>query len=82
MMKYLLLITIFISNCTFAQSDKSILKSIKKSVYFLADDKLEGRRTGTVGESIAFHFIAESFNSIGLERIFPLSLNLLNYCLT
>ena len=75
MMKYLLLITIFISNYTFAQSDKSILKSIKKSVYFLADDKLEGRRTGTIGESIAFHFIAESFNSIGLERIFPFSLN-------
>lgn len=75
MMKYLLLITIFISNYTFAQSDKSILKSIKKSVYFLADDKLEGRRTGTIGESIAFHFIAESFNNIGLERIFPFSLN-------
>ena len=75
MMKYLLLITIFICNYTFAQSDKSILKSIKKSVYFLADDKLEGRRTGTAGESKAAHFIGESFNNIGLEPLFPFSLN-------
>jgi len=69
-MKYLLLITIFICNGAFAQSDKSILKSVKKSVYFLADDKLEGRRTGTAGESIAAHFIGKSFIDIGLEPIF------------
>ena len=53
-----------------AQSDKSILKSVKKSVYFLADDKLEGRRTGTAGESIAAHFIGKSFIDIGLEPVF------------
>ena len=79
MMKYLLLITIFIFNGSFAQSDKSILKSIKKSVYFLADDKLEGRRTGTVGESIAGHFIAKSFNDIGLDPLFNSSTDYTNH---
>jgi hypothetical protein len=74
-MKYLLFIAVFICNLAVAQSDKSILKSVKKSVYFLADDKLEGRRTGTAGESIAGHFIAKSFNDIGLEPLFPFSLN-------
>ena len=70
MMKYLLLISVFICNLAVAQSDKSILKSVKKSVYFLADDKLEGRRTGTSGESIAAHFIGKSFIDIGLEPVF------------
>ena len=78
-MKYFLLITIFYCNCTFAQSDKSILKSIKKSIYFLADDKLEGRRTGTIGESIAGHFIAKSFNDIGLDPLFNSSTDYTNH---
>jgi len=69
-MKHLLFIAVFICNLAVAQSDKSILKSVKKSVYFLADDKLEGRRTGTAGESIAAHFIGKSFIDIGLEPIF------------
>jgi hypothetical protein len=69
-MKQLLFISVFICNLAVAQSDKSILKSVKKSVYFLADDKLEGRRTGTAGESIAGHFIGKSFIDIGLEPVF------------
>ena len=70
MMKYLLFISVFICNLAVAQSDKSILKSVKKSVYFLADDKLEGRRTGTAGESKAAHFIGKLFIDIGLEPVF------------
>jgi hypothetical protein len=69
-MKQLLFISVFICNLAVAQSDKTILKSVKKSVYFLADDKLEGRRTGTAGESKAAHFIWKSFIDIGLEPIF------------
>ena len=40
---------------------------IKEDVVFLADDKLEGRGTGTEGEKIAADYIAERFESIGLE---------------
>jgi len=74
-MKHLLFIAVFICNLAVAQSDKSILKSVKKSVYFLANDKLEGRRTGTAGEKEAAKFIMESFIDIGLKPLFPFSLN-------
>ncbi len=74
-MKHLLFISVFICNLAVAQSDKSILKSVKKSVYFLADDKLEGRRTGTAGEKEAMLFITKSFVDIGLEPLFLFNSN-------
>ena len=40
---------------------------IQKDVVFLADDKLEGRGTGTEGEKIAAEYIAKRFKEIGLE---------------
>lgn len=40
---------------------------IIEDVSFLADDKLEGRGTGTEGEKKAAEYIAERFKSIGLE---------------
>ena len=40
---------------------------IKEDVTFLADDKLEGRGTGTEGERIAADYIAKRFKSLGLE---------------
>lgn len=39
---------------------------IKEDVVFLADDKLEGRQTGTKGEVEASKYIVERFKSIGL----------------
>ena len=40
---------------------------IKEDVSYLADDKLEGRGTGTEGEKKAAEYIANRFKSIGLE---------------
>lgn len=40
---------------------------IKEDVYFLADDKLEGRQTGTEGEKKASEYIVKRFKEIGLE---------------
>lgn len=40
---------------------------IKEDVMFLADDKLEGRETGTKGELEAAAYIAKRFKEIGLE---------------
>jgi hypothetical protein len=40
---------------------------IKEDVSFLADDKLEGRQTGTVGEKKASEYIAGRFSNLGLE---------------
>ena len=40
---------------------------IKEDVTFLADDKLEGRDTGTEGEKVAADYIAKRFEDLGLE---------------
>ncbi|TJY34818.1 M28 family peptidase [Pontimicrobium aquaticum] len=40
---------------------------IKEDVTFLADDKLEGRSTGTDGERAAADYIAKRFKDLGLE---------------
>ena len=40
---------------------------IKEDVTFLADDKLEGRGTGTEGEKAAADYIAKRFEDLGLE---------------
>lgn len=40
---------------------------IKEDVTFLADDKLEGRGTGTAGEKAAADYIAKRFEDMGLE---------------
>ena len=40
---------------------------LKDHVYFLADDKLEGRATGSAAEKLASDYIANQFASIGLK---------------
>ena len=40
---------------------------IKEDVAFLADDKLEGRQTGTRGEALAAEYLVERFETIGLQ---------------
>jgi Zn-dependent M28 family amino/carboxypeptidase len=41
--------------------------NIEKDVQFLADDKLEGRSTGTAGEKMAADYIIKRFKEIGIE---------------
>lgn len=40
---------------------------IKEDVVFLADDKLEGRQTGTQGEVMASDYLTKRFTAIGLQ---------------
>jgi aminopeptidase YwaD len=42
------------------------LNNLKAHIGYLADDKLEGRRTGTPGEVLAMNYITEEFKKIGL----------------
>ena len=42
---------------------------IQEDVAFLADDKLEGRGTGTEGERLASEYIANRFKKLGIEPI-------------
>jgi len=54
--------------------------NLRAHIEFLADDKLEGRRTGTAGEERAMQYIIKQFKEIGLQpkgteyypQIFPL----------
>jgi hypothetical protein len=46
--------------------DNRLADSLRVHIGFLADDKLEGRRTGTAGEAKAAAYIQEQFLRIGL----------------
>ena len=65
-MKYILIILLLSAQFAYAQSDKKIIKGLKESVNYLADDKLEGRRTGSAGEKLAYEYISKKFKKIGL----------------
>ena len=69
-MKNFLLLLLLISSHSFAQklkkADKAIINDLKTTVTYLADDKLEGRRTGTPGEKLAYEFLEKEITSIGL----------------
>lgn len=48
------------------KQDKELVANLQKHIAFLADDKLEGRRTGSPGEASAASYISNQFKSIGL----------------
>ncbi|MFD1062637.1 M28 family peptidase [Winogradskyella litorisediminis] len=60
----LLFIVLFLFACK--NEPKQAENKIKDDVTFLADDKLEGRQTGTPGEKAASDYISERFKDIGL----------------
>lgn len=65
-MKKVSLLVLFITlwGC---KKEYQIENKIQEDVMFLADDKLEGRQTGTEGEKLAADYIAQRFEQIGLE---------------
>lgn len=66
----LILFFLLLSSVSVAQkltrSDKEMMKYLKINLSFLASDNLEGRRAGTIGESLAADFISKKFKEIGL----------------
>ncbi len=69
-LKYFLVALLIISSHSFGQklkkSDKVILENLKTTISFLASDQLEGRRTGTQGEKLAYQYLSDQFASINL----------------
>ena len=49
------------------KADKETLSHLKAHIQYLANDKLEGRRTGTAGELLAMQYIANQFLQTGLQ---------------
>jgi aminopeptidase YwaD len=55
-----------VNNATDDKSDAALLTNLKAHVYFLADDKLQGRQAGSYGEELAMDYIANQYKDIGL----------------
>ena len=69
-MKNVLLFILFFSQMSVGQkltkSDKLIIENLKTTVTYLASDELEGRRTGTRGEKLAYEYLTAQFEKTGL----------------
>jgi len=73
-MKPILCLLLLISTAGSAQkskkaalkADKLVLTALQSHINFLADDKLEGRRTGSAGEKLAYEYISKKFEEAGL----------------
>jgi aminopeptidase YwaD len=63
----LLLLPVMVNAQKLKKADKAAIESLKASVSYLADDKLEGRRAGTPGENLAATYITEQFTKAGLQ---------------
>ena len=63
---FLLLIAQFVSAQRLKKSDKIIIDNLHNEIGYLASDQLDGRRTGTPGEKLAYEYLAGQFKSIGL----------------
>ena len=72
-MKYILAVLLLCSQVSVAQkiskSDKKIIKSLQLHINYLSDDKLEGRRTGSAGEKLAYEYISTQFKNAGISAV-------------
>jgi len=49
------------------KEDKLLIDNVQQHIKLLADDKLEGRRTGTKGEQLAAAYISQQFQKAGIQ---------------
>jgi Zn-dependent M28 family amino/carboxypeptidase len=66
-MKKSVFLFVFIGFLSCNKKPKVAENKIKEDVAYLADDKLEGRQTGTQGEILAAEYLVKRFTSIGLQ---------------
>src|SRR6195952_6052534 len=63
---FLFLFAQFASAQKLKKRDKVIIDSLQSEIGYLASDRLEGRRTGTPGEKLAYEYLSDQFKKIGL----------------
>ena len=51
------------------KADKETILEIQSDIVYLSNDKLEGRRSGTPGETMASDYIIASFSKLGLKPL-------------
>jgi hypothetical protein len=68
-MKHFCWLLLFTFQITHAQkikkADKVTLANLQMHINYLADDKLQGRRTGSNGEKLAYEYIVDQFSKTG-----------------
>ncbi|MES2850383.1 MAG: M28 family peptidase [Bacteroidota bacterium] len=69
-MKYFFILFTFLFHTAYSQklkkADKAIISNLQAHIGFLADDKLEGRQTGSEGEKKASQYIIDEYTKAGL----------------
>src|ERR1700752_3466329 len=63
----LLLLAVLANAQKLKKADKAVIQSLKSHIEYLASDKLEGRRAGTPGETLAAEYISKQFQLAGLQ---------------
>jgi aminopeptidase YwaD len=51
------------------KDENKTITSLKTNINYLADDKLEGRRTGTAGEKLAYEYIIKQLKKAGIKPL-------------
>lgn len=64
-MKYFSFLLLCLFQNIFAQTN--LQEQLSAHVYFLSDDRLEGRATGSEGEQLALNYISSTFKEYGLQ---------------
>ena len=74
-MKYIVALLLLCSQSSVAQkiskADKKTIKNLQSHISYLSDDKLEGRRTGTAGEKLAYEYITGQFKQSSILPVQP-----------
>lgn len=67
----LFLLFLFVGASVYSQKlkkqEKQIVTHLENTISYLASDPLQGRRTGTYGEQLAYEYLSRVFDSIGLK---------------
>ena len=63
---FILLFSQFAVGQKLSKSDKAVIENLKSEISYLASDQLEGRRTGTPGEKMAYEYLSAQFEKAGL----------------
>lgn len=68
-----LILSQVLSPCAISQklrkADKEMISDLQSEIIYLSNDKLEGRRSGTSGETLASGYIVEAFQKTGLKPL-------------
>ena len=62
-----LLLAPFATQAQSLMPDSQAVRQMRLDVYTLADDSMQGRETGTMGEQMAARYLVDRFRSIGLS---------------